>query len=73
MIPGVVVMARLSNKDTDANQDIDDTAYGSRPSAGTTLWSGTLSPPVMAGLDPAIHLLREILVKMDGCAGLART
>jgi hypothetical protein len=25
---------------------------------------------VMAGLDPAIHLLRKILLKRDGCAGL---
>jgi hypothetical protein len=27
---------------------------------------------VIAGLDPAIHLLRMTLVKMDGCAGQAR-
>jgi hypothetical protein len=27
---------------------------------------------VMAGLDPAIHLLRETLAKMDGYAGQAR-
>jgi hypothetical protein len=25
---------------------------------------------VIAGLDPAIHPLRKILLKMDGCAGL---
>ncbi|HEV7602167.1 MAG TPA: hypothetical protein VGO49_18160 [Bradyrhizobium sp.] len=27
-------------------------------------------PFVIAGLDPAIHLLRKILAKIDGCAGL---
>ena len=27
---------------------------------------------VMAGLDPAIHLLRKTLVKIDGYAGQAR-
>jgi hypothetical protein len=27
---------------------------------------------VMAGLDPAIHLLGKILLKFDGCAGQAR-
>ena len=27
---------------------------------------------VMAGLDPAIHLLRKPLVKIDGCPGQAR-
>jgi hypothetical protein len=27
---------------------------------------------VIAGLDPAIHLLRKSLAKMDGCAGQAR-
>jgi hypothetical protein len=27
---------------------------------------------VIAGLDPAIHLLRKTLVKMDGYAGQAR-
>jgi hypothetical protein len=30
------------------------------------------SIPVIAGLDPAIHPLRKILVKIDGCAGQAR-
>src|SRR5437868_36104 len=30
------------------------------------------SRTVMAGLDPAIHLLRKTLAKMDGCAGQAR-
>src|ERR1700712_2477584 len=28
--------------------------------------------PVIAGLDPAIHLLRRSLLKSDGCAGQAR-
>jgi hypothetical protein len=30
------------------------------------------SKAVVAGLDPAIHPLRKILVKNDGCAGQAR-
>jgi hypothetical protein len=29
-------------------------------------------PGVIAGLDPAIHPLRKILAKLDGCAGQAR-
>src|SRR5438270_11434744 len=31
-----------------------------------------LAESVMAGLDPAIHLLRKNLLKRDGCAGQAR-
>jgi hypothetical protein len=33
---------------------------------------GTMVGFVMAGLDPAIHLLRKNLFEFDGCAGQAR-
>jgi hypothetical protein len=32
----------------------------------------TITITVIAGLDPAIHLLGKTLLKIDGCAGQAR-
>jgi hypothetical protein len=51
---------------------------GSRPARWYRLADGDAkstikgSKPVIAGLDPAIHLLWKILAKMHGCAGQAR-
>jgi hypothetical protein len=44
---------------------------GKRTVKGEGTGGGTLNT-VIAGLDPAIHLLRKTLAKMDGCAGQAR-
>jgi hypothetical protein len=46
--------------------------WARRVNPGLPAAGGHVIAPVIAGLDPAIHLFEKVFVKMDGCAGQAR-